>query len=544
MGFPGFPVLVYLGCGVFVFVSLVHSSPVKDQYSRGVDWLSRYGYLPAPDPRTGLLQSKAGIEQAIKEMQRFAGLRETGNLDSETLQLMNTPRCSLPDIISSADMLKKRRRKRRYATTGLRWKKSELTWSLQNYPSLSPFLKPTAVETLMAYALKAWSDVTNLKFHPSSRGDEDRADIRISFARSLHDDGYPFDGKGGTLAHAFFPGDSDCEFDDSGTDLFAVAVHEFGHALGLSHSSSLPSIMRPYYQGAVGNVDLYSLPEDDREAIQSIYAVLKEDKLNPIAKYPNISPSQTTEPSSSSQSASSVSPYFWRIQRSGSLVSLRPALIKNFWIGLPPGTERIDAIYERKADSRIIFFIGSQYWAFKDTVALSGYPRPLSDWGLVTSDGRKVSRVDAAFVWAHNGKTYIFSAGEFWRFSEAPQTDMQRPDAGYPRNSALWKGAPSTPDDVITWGDGDAYFFKNNSYWILKSGGLDQDTVSHRSTALDWMMCPEATPTKSAEDPQRRRKDERCVCNGASPTGASAWMLFFSTFLLHAGFRRLGLLVF
>lgn len=50
--------------------------------------------------------------------------------------------------------------------------------------------------------------------------------------------------------------------------------------------------------------------------------------------------------------------HFWRTKRDGSLVSLNPAKIKNFWIGLPPDTERIDAVFERRSDSRIIFFIG------------------------------------------------------------------------------------------------------------------------------------------------------------------------------------------
>lgn len=42
------------------------------------------------------------------------------------------------------------------------------------------------------------------------------------------------------------------------------------------------------------------------------------------------------------------------------MVSLNPAQIKNFWIGLPLGTNKIDAVYERKSDNRIIFFIGER----------------------------------------------------------------------------------------------------------------------------------------------------------------------------------------
>lgn len=51
---------------------------------------------------------------------------------------------------------------------------------------------------------------------------------------------------------------------------------------------------------------------------------------------------------------------FWRTQRDGSLVSLNPAQIKNFWLGLPEGINKIDAVYERKSDSRIVFFIGEK----------------------------------------------------------------------------------------------------------------------------------------------------------------------------------------
>lgn len=548
---------------VFTLTGSTSAVPVTDQYSRAVDWLSRYGYLPPPDPRTSQLQTKEGIEKAVRVMQRFGGVPETGQLDAATFKLMSTPRCSLPDIVGSEEMMRRRRRKR-YALSGLKWHKTDLTWSIHNYPSpsLSPDLSSHLVDNIMIHAFKAWSDAAPLIFRRvdvDSRGAGPGGDIRVSFSRSLHNDGYPFDGQGGTLAHAFFPtGDEvagDTHFDDDEnwsyggddgtTDLFTVAVHEFGHALGLSHSSSNPSIMRPYYQGPVERN--FQLALDDRLAIQQLYGV--KDAGQPGGGNPDLPrlpspppprPTQHADPSFSERCQGGFDAVanirgevfffkgakFWRTKRDGSLVSLYPAQIRNFWMGLPPGTKKIDAVYERRSDSRIIFFIGSQYWVFKDTQAMRGYPRPLSDWGMKTSSGKDVDKVDAAFIWAHNGKTYLFSGGEFWRFDETQRggPSPRKPDQNYPRRNSLWAGVPPDMDDVISWGEGDAYFFKDNLYWVLSNGGLNQGDIIPKSIAVEWLRCP-ATSTAAAP---RGPKECSCDLKGSSSFVKSSWPLLLS----------------
>lgn len=89
--------------------------------------------------------------------------------------------------------------------------------------------------------------------------------------------GYPFDGEGGVLAHAFGPSDGRLHFDEEetftdlseqGTNLLYVAVHEIGHNLGLRHSSVRDAVMYPAYLGYKPDLKLHS---DDISGIQSIY---------------------------------------------------------------------------------------------------------------------------------------------------------------------------------------------------------------------------------------------------------------------------------
>ena len=73
----------------------------------------------------------------------------------------------------------------------------------------------------------------------------------------------------------------DAHFDDDerfttgtsdGINLDWVAVHEFGHSMGLEHSNVRESIMYPWYKGYFPNIEL---TYDDIQGIQALYGEYK-----------------------------------------------------------------------------------------------------------------------------------------------------------------------------------------------------------------------------------------------------------------------------
>jgi len=127
--------------------------------------------------------------------------------------------------------------------------------------------------------LTEWSRYASVQFMPASSPNASRS-ISILFARRAHGDGYAFDGPGGVLAHTFYPSPpnpepiaGDMHFDDEENwrigedlDVFTVALHEAGHALGLGHSDNPYSVMYPYYRRVT------ALTEEDIAAIRELYA--------------------------------------------------------------------------------------------------------------------------------------------------------------------------------------------------------------------------------------------------------------------------------
>lgn len=68
-----------------------HFSPCLSLFCIAQDWLTKFGYLPPPDPVTGQLQTQEELAKAITAMQQFGGLEATGILGQFKMQCVEAP---------------------------------------------------------------------------------------------------------------------------------------------------------------------------------------------------------------------------------------------------------------------------------------------------------------------------------------------------------------------------------------------------------------------------------------------------------------------
>jgi len=170
------------------------------------------------------------------------------------------------------------------------WQTQKLKYTLTNF--CESFGKEKTQDQIDA-AFETWQSVRGLK---SKRVEPDEElEVKITFL-NIHDEmhglncPYKLSGqKGGTLAHAFYPGKSAISgyihFDsenwtdqktvagDGKHNLFSVAVHELGHALGLYHNTEdKDSILQPIYKSGFSNK---ILSESDIKTIQEMYGAAR-----------------------------------------------------------------------------------------------------------------------------------------------------------------------------------------------------------------------------------------------------------------------------
>lgn len=534
-------VLDHLCLSLFLLLVLAGTSKAAlDDELQAEAWLRLYGYLPQGSRQMSTLRSAQILSSAISEMQRFYGITVTGVLDEETKKWMRRPRCGVPDLYSSQAKANLRRR-RRYVLRGLKWMHNPLTFSIQNYTEkLGRYNSFEGVRR----AFKVWEAATSLVFkeipyEDIHRGRQKMADIIVLFASGFHGDSTPFDGMGGYLAHAYFPGpgvggdthfDSDEPWtmddrDTSGNHLFLVAVHELGHSLGLEHSSNPTAIMAPFYQWM--ETEDFQLPEDDLRGIQQLYGLPDNQPqtttvalptVTPKIKKPGVEPDQRPpkqppggKPDRPPKPAPPEKPrttdrpdqygpnicdggfdsvamlrgemfvfkgrWFWRV-RNNRVLDNYPMPIGHFWRGLPAD---ISAAYERQ-DGKFVFFKGEKYWVFHEANLEPGYPQPLTSYG----HGIPYDRIDTAIWWEPTGQTFFFQGNRYWRFNE----NSHSVDTGYPKPISIWTGIPDAPKGAFLSSDtAYTYFYKDTRYWKFDNQRLKTEPGYPKSILRDFMGC-------------------------------------------------------
>ncbi|XP_022751887.1 metalloendoproteinase 3-MMP-like [Durio zibethinus] len=224
------------------------------------------------------------LESAIKTYQLNYHLKATGTLDAKTVSKMMNPRCAVADIINGTSRM--RSGKKRHHPSGSKsvhmvshysFFQGEPRWPASQSHLTYAFLPGTRADAIspVAKAFQTWAANTHFSF--SRTEDYVNADITVSFESLDHGDGSPFDGPGGTLAHAYAPTDGRFHYDadeqwsvsatPGAFHLETLALHEIGHLLGLGHSSIEGAIMYPTFRSGESK----GLHGDDIEGIKALY---------------------------------------------------------------------------------------------------------------------------------------------------------------------------------------------------------------------------------------------------------------------------------
>ncbi|KAB0389496.1 hypothetical protein E2I00_009177, partial [Balaenoptera physalus] len=493
------------------------------------NWLRLYGYLPQPSRHMSTMRSAQILASALAEMQRFYGIPITGVLDEETKAWMKRPRCGVPDQFGVRVKANLRRRRKRYALTGRKWNNHHLTFS--NLGLASPAHMGSCTGANWGLQEVPYEDIRLRR--------QKEADIMVLFASGFHGDSSPFDGTGGFLAHAYFPGpglggdthfDADEPWTFSSTDLHAGQGDNRGGELEPQGSEERASPVQSL--GAV-TLGLSLLPIISKGGVkhgQALWPPQPTPALSGVSRTwarseLTVLPAPTTGNSlflvavhelghalgleHSSNPSAIMAPFyqwmdidnfqlpeddlrgiqqlygeraargrwFWRV-RHNRVLDNYPMPIGHFWRGLPSD---ISAAYERQ-DGRFVFFKGEL------GQPSGGSPRVTPSSSKRTGLTRKDPRPVRTGLQAPAGPQPCAFGHRYWRFNE----DTQRGDPGYPKPISVWQGIPASPKGAFLSNDAAyTYFYKGTKYWKFDNERLRMEPGYPKSILRDFMGCQE-----------------------------------------------------
>ncbi|XP_072446308.1 matrix metalloproteinase-21-like [Chiloscyllium punctatum] len=479
---------------------------------------------PSAESDTEELVDKLSYLRNLKEFQKANGLNPSGVLDNATLNVMNMPRCGVPDKmlplnssvsnttsrnesdstlpestgISSNSTQPKSVRKKRFlaglmaqarakrdsqdilggAASSLGFSKRKLKWRLID-EAYTIQMSIEQQKNILRLAFRMWSEVTPLEFEEDLVSLPADIDIKLGFGTGQHlGCSQDFDGTGQIFAHAWYL--ADIHFDDAehfvvtnngqGISLLPVAVHEIGHALGLSHLLRKGSIMHPNYNTQSENFELDWL---DRKAMQRLYGVC-EGAFSTVFDwvYPRENPDGTL--------TYHFNTYFFRKSwywmyenRSNRTRYGDPIPISAGWRNLPDSN--IDAFVhvwawssnlEEKRDAQY-FFKGTQYWhydpindmAFTEDAHSTRYPKLISE-GFPGAP----SPIDTAYFDRKDRNIYFFRGDEVTAFT----IDLNQKVSGFPKKMVDFFPPMVAGDHPVGNLDAAFYSYTHRALFFLK----------------------------------------------------------------------------